>query len=766
MPRSVPRHGTRHRIAFSALLTLSAGLCIQTGARAAEPEDDGVQSKTIQPVRGTQARKPSSDRKRPGDAGVVTGSGTASSAEGRDERIEVRAQRQNRMEVKQGGNLGALGDKKGLDVPFNVRGYTSALILNQQSQTLGDVLMNDPTVRTTYGYGNFSEQFIIRGFPVYGDDVAIDGLYGITPRQLVSPQLYDQVQVLNGASAFLNGAAPGGTAQGGNINLEFKHAGETPLTRITGDYTGTSIGGGALDVGRRFGQDKQFGVRINVAGRSGIAAIDRERRHQVAVGGGFDWHDRSRRTRVTLDMAYENQGVNGGRGGVFLSGVTRVPDVPRAGANYGQPWTYTELNYIYGKLKVEHDFGKHLTAYAQFGGLGGNEKGNYGSTYVTNSETGAAYNGAMYVPYVQTNESTQAGLRAHFHTGGLGHEINAGGSGLWEENASAYALALTRQQTNLYDPTLYNAAQPETYIGGNIDNPQKNNTTRLWSLFFSDTVSAFHDRVALTAGFRYQSIKTVAYNYGKGTPTGYDQGVFTPVVGLVVHPTQRTSLYFNRIEGLAPGPEATGNVVNLGQIFPPYQTVQYEIGAKYDIGRFATSVAVFQIDRPNGYSVAIPGTGTSIFSVDGLQRNRGLEFTVNGEIVKGLRFNGGASIIDADQRRTSGGLYDGNRAIGVPGYTINGNLEYDVPFIRGATLTGRVIQTGHQYADNLNTLRVPSWTRFDVGARYSFVVEHKAITTRLGVDNLANSRYWESAFGGYLLQGLPRTFKFSVTADF
>ncbi|RUT27289.1 TonB-dependent siderophore receptor [Asaia sp. W19] len=683
-----------------------------------------------------------------------------------DEQIEVKAQRQNRMEVKSGGNLGALGDKKGLDVPFNVRSYTSALILNQQSQTLGEVLMNDPTVRTTYGYGNFSEQFIIRGFPVYGDDVAIDGLYGITPRQLVSPQLYDQVQVLNGASAFLNGAAPGGTAQGGNINLEFKHAGDTPLTRITGDYTSSSMGGGAVDVGRRFGQDKQFGVRINVAGRSGVSAIDREKRHQVAVGGGFDWHDRSERTRVTVDMAYENQGVNGGRGGVFLSGVTSVPKVPGAGANYGQPWTYTELNYIYGKLKVEHDFGKYLTAYAQFGGLGGNEKGNYGSTYVTNSQTSAGYNGAMYVPYVQTNESTQAGLRSHYHTGGIKHEINAGGSGLWEENASAYALALTRQQTNLYHPTLYNASQPETYIGGNIDNPQKNNTTRLWSLFFSDTVSAFHDRVALTAGFRYQSIKTVAYNYGKGTPTGYDQGAFTPVVGLVVHPTRQTSIYFNRIEGLAPGPQASGQVVNLGQIFPPYQTVQYELGAKYDIGRFSTSVSIFQIDQPNSYTVAIPGTGMSIFSVDGLQRNRGIEFTVNGEIVKGLRFNGGTSIIDADQRRTSGGLYDGNRAIGVPGYTINGNLEYDLPFIRGATVTGRVIQTGHQYANNLNTLRVPNWTRFDVGARYSFVVEHKAITTRLGVDNLANSRYWESAFGGYLLQGLPRTFKFSVTADF
>ncbi|CDG39898.1 Ferrichrome-iron receptor [Asaia bogorensis] len=737
------------RLALSALLMLSATLPCQAFAQDQTPAQAQSQSGAVKDSQKS-AREVNKARRQ-----ALTS----------DEQIEVKAQRQNRMEVKSGGNLGALGNKKGLDVPFNVRSYTSALILNQQSQTLGEVLMNDPTVRTTLGYGNFSEQFVIRGFPVYGDDVAIDGLYGITPRQLVSPQLYEQVQVLNGASAFLNGAAPGGTAQGGNINLEFKHAGDTPLTRVTGDYTSSSMGGGAVDVGRRFGQDKQFGVRINVAGRSGVAAIDREKRHQVAVGGGFDWHDRAERTRVTVDMAYENQGVNGGRGGVFLSGATSVPKVPGAGSNYGQPWTYTELNYIYGKLKVEHDFSKYLTAYAQFGGLGGNEKGNYGSTYVTNSQTGAGYNGAMYVPYVQTNESTQAGLRSHFNTGGIKHEINAGGSGLWEENASAYALALTRQATNIYNPTLYNASQPETYIGGNIENPQKNNTTRLWSLFFSDTVSAFHDRVALTAGFRYQSIKTVAYNYGNGT-TSYDQGAFTPVVGLVVHPTRQTSIYFNRIEGLAPGPQASGQVVNLGQIFPPYQTVQYELGAKYDIGRFSTAVSIFQIDKPNAYSVAIPGTSTSIFSVDGLQRNRGIEFTVNGELFKGLRFNGGTSIIDADQRRTSGGLYNGNRVIGVPGYTINGNLEYDLPFIRGATLTGRVIQTGHQYADNLNKMRVPNWTRFDVGARYSFVVEHKAITTRLGVDNLANTRYWESAFGGYLLQGLPRTFKFSVTADF
>lgn len=240
----------------------------------------------------------------------------------KDENLLVTARRRNQMEVISGGQLGALGTKKGLDVPFNIRSYTSSLILNQQSQTLGEVLENDPSVRTTYGYGNFSEIFVIRGFPVYGDDVAINGLYGITPRQLVSPQLYDQVQVLNGASAFLNGAAPSGTAIGGNINLMFKHAQNTPITRLTGDYANQGVGGGSLDVGRRFGQDKAYGLRLNVAGLSGQTSIDHERRHSVALGADFDWHDD--KTRISLDMNYQNQGVNGGGRACFLAQMRRA----------------------------------------------------------------------------------------------------------------------------------------------------------------------------------------------------------------------------------------------------------------------------------------------------------------------------------------------------------------------------------------------------------------------------------------------------------
>ena len=50
--------------------------------------------------------------------------------------------------------------------------------------------------------------------------------------QLIAPELFQSVEVLNGASAFLNGAAPGGTSIGGSVNLQLKRAGDDPLTDV------------------------------------------------------------------------------------------------------------------------------------------------------------------------------------------------------------------------------------------------------------------------------------------------------------------------------------------------------------------------------------------------------------------------------------------------------------------------------------------------------------------------------------------------------
>lgn len=684
--------------------------------------------------------------------------------------IVVTAQRDNQTQVSRKGQLGILGNKDAADVPFSIKSYNAAMILNQQPQTLGQVLENDPSVRTTYGFGNAAEQFIIRGYTLTGDDVGYDGLYGIVPRQLVAPELYENVQVLNGASAFLFGAAPGGSGIGGSVNLIPKRAGERNLTRVTANYTSSSHVGGSFDVSRRFGANGEWGVRVNGAARSGDVAIDDEFRSAYVLGGAIDY--RGERLRLSLDVAYQRVKIERLRPKVTIATAT-IPVVPDASHNYGQAFSYTTLRDIFGQFKAEYDLADNAMLYAAFGARDGSENGIYEGLTVTNATTGAATGTALFVPRTDNNEAAQAGIRVKLAAGGITHEVNFGGSYIWQVNRNAfdfrYGPGFAGFATNLYTTPV--AALPSSaFVGGNLANPYPVGRTRLGSAFASDTIGLFQDRVLVTGGLRLQSIDTRSYSYydGGSLTSRLKTDAVTPVVGVVVKPIKGVSIFANRIEGLQQGAVAPAGTTNAGEIFPAFKSTQYEVGGKLALGRFNASLAAYTTDQPSSGSIALTTT-TFRFGVAGIQRNRGIEFSVDGEPVKGLRIIAGGSINDAKLRQTPGGTNDGNTAVGVPTYLINGNVEWDVPMLRGVTLTGRVVQTGKQYVNAANTLQIPDWTRVDLGARYVAPIADRAITFRAGVDNVANRRYWASAFDTFsqaLLQGAPRTFKLSASVDF
>ena len=164
--------------------------------------------------------------------------------------------------IANGARLGVLGEQKALDVPFNVISYTSKLIDNQQARTLQDVVKNDSSIQNVRGYGNFSQGFRIRGFDLYGDDISLNGLYGILPRQILPLEDVERVEVIKGSSAFLNGIPAGGSGVGGNINIESKHATSVPTRRVSVDYTSRKQPGISADIGQRFGDNDQFGVGL------------------------------------------------------------------------------------------------------------------------------------------------------------------------------------------------------------------------------------------------------------------------------------------------------------------------------------------------------------------------------------------------------------------------------------------------------------------------------------------------------------------------
>lgn len=710
------------------------------------------------------------------------------------EDIIVTAQ-QAQKQVVSNGDLGALGAKSALDTPFNVTSYTAQLVLDQQSETIGDVLENEPSVRTTYGSGNQSELFVIRGFALFGDDVSIDGLYGVTPRQIVSPELYESIQVLNGASAFLFGAAPGGSGIGGGINLTPKRAQKT-LLRATASYSADSIFGGNFDIGTRFGGEKEFGIRVNGVYRSGDTAVDNEHREARVIGASFDF--RKGPGRFFLDFGYEDQRAEWSRPTVRLAANIGVPEAPKSTDNYGQPWTFTKLRDVYAIARAEVDITDDIMAYMAAGMRDGAESGNYSTVTITNIAAaaipatpttpavpavivaGAGTASRLFVPRSDNNESGQLGVRGKFATGPVSHEFSLGGSVNFTENRNSFTFGAfptsvrtpcgapsTGFCTNLYNAPIVavptNATLPSA--GGSLTDLPRVSTSEFKSLFISDTLGVMDGKLQLTVGARRQNLIVNGYNRGTLLRTShYNKSATTPVVGLIVRPTENLSFYANRIEGLAQGPAAPTTAINAGEIFPPFRSVQYEIGGKIAIRGLTGTLALYQTKQPSQINRDVPGG--VLFTVDGEQRNRGIELTFNGEPSKFIRFIGGIAINDAKLLRTSTPANNGNRAIGVPKYQVNFGAEIVPPFLPKATVTARVVHTSTQEIDIANTQTLPAWTRFDLGLRYVLVADDHPITLRLSAENIDNRNYWYSAFGGYLLQGQPRTVKASVTFEY
>jgi iron complex outermembrane receptor protein len=675
--------------------------------------------------------------------------------------IVVTAQVENASEVVNGGVAGILGNKPAEDLPFSIRSYDESLILNQQPQTLAEVLENDPTIRATYGFGNAAEVFIIRGFDLIGEDVGLGGLYGIAPRQLIAPELFQSVQVLNGANAFLNGAAPGGSGLGGSVNLLLKRASNDPLTRATVSFISDSHIGGSFDVARRFGSAGEWGLRVNGAYRDGEVSIDREDRRTQVLGVALDWQGDA--ARVALDLAYQEVRVDQLRPKVTLA-ANAVPAVPGASDNFAQDYTYTEMRDLFGALSAEFDLAENVLLYGKAGARDGREEGIYGGFTLDEAVTGAGRGHALYVPRTDNNEAAEVGLRAKFGSA-VTHEVNFGGSANWQVNRNAYDFrygpGAARFANNLYTPFAVPLPSSSS-VGGDLDDPWVIARSRLTSLFASDTVGLWDERVLLTGGLRLQSIRAKGYDYATGAllpESNYQDEAVTPVIGLVVKPTGRLSLYANRIEALEQGPMAPNDldITNRGALLAPRKSEQYEIGGKIGLGKLFAGLSLYHLERP-GEGV-LPDNS---FGYLGDQRHKGLELTFNGELAPGVRIISGLALIDTE-------LVAGNEVAGVPSFTANADLEWDLAFVPGLTLVGRLAHTGEQWVDNANTLKIDDWTVFDLGARYVFAADQTPITVRLTVDNVANKRYWASAYDAFnpaLLQGQPRTVRASISADF
>jgi iron complex outermembrane receptor protein len=660
-------------------------------------------------------------------------------------------------QVARGGGLGLLGYRDVMDTPFNQTSYTARLMEDQQARFVADVLSNDPTARADGSPSSGADWFSIRGFALGNGDIRFNGLAGVAPAHFNSmmSESIERVEVLKGPNAMIAGVEPLGGV-GGSINVVSKRAPDQPLGRLTVDYTSVLRLGGHADVARRFGASGQFGLRFNGVYRDGDTVVDSQTRRSRLAALGLDY--RGGRFRVSSDLAYQYQDLRGTRGPALLAEGIAVPRAPDNRVNFFDPFEFSNPAVLYGTVRGEVDLWRQLMAFVAVGGNRRNQRSIYSNRTITDALGTVAGGDVSLRADRMYGGTVEAGLRADFSTARLRHRA-----------ALLYALVgrqlriatvpFTYQASNIYAPT-YGPPPDRSLIPDPAD-ASKMHELWLSSASLADTVSFLDERIQLTLAVRLQSIDSTWFDPMTGAQGSvYQRRRLTPTFALLGKPARGLSLYGNYAEGLQEGPIAPDTAVNAGQVFSPHVTRQVEVGAKHDFGRFVTTLSLYQIAQPSGRT----NPASNLFGVDGEQRHRGVDLNFHGEVAW-VRWLGGLAAIDSELRRTEGGVHDGNTGIGAPALRVVVGAEWDVLWVRGLTLSGRLIHNGGAYLDPANRQRVPGWSRWSAGARYGAIFPGgRAFTVRANLDNVLGASYWDAS--GYSLgQGEPRRFYLSAAFD-
>jgi iron complex outermembrane receptor protein len=659
-------------------------------------------------------------------------------------------------QVAQGGTLGLLGSTSVMNVPFSTVNYTSKVIEDQQARTIADTLINDASVRLTTGSNGFDDTFQIRGFQVPASDIGFNGLYGLISSSRVPAQIVERIELLKGPGALINGIAPGGSI-GGGINILSKRAPEVPFTRLTPFFMSAGNYGLHLETSRRFGENKEWGVRFNGVGRNGEASIN-DGNWRAGLGAlSIDY--RGERVRWTLDAISQNDDTRNTRPQISIeSNVPFIPAPPNARSNW---YPDTKLrqrdNTVASGLEI--DLTDWLTAYAGIGYRDGRNEQTFpdsraGGTRGIDEFGNFNLFNSYYDSYTQT-VSGNVGFRSQFETGAITHKLNVAYTGFQQEAGNAYVRSAGFIPSNVYNPV------PLPDVTGPRLSPQRSSDTTLTSLAIVDTMSVLNDRLLVTLGARQQNVVVDSFSTTTGARTGgYDASATTPLAGVVIKPWHNVSFYANYAEGLTRGTVVGPGYTNTGAVLAPYKSKQQEAGVKIDWGTITTTAAIFQIMRPNSIT-----TASGALAYDGEQRNRGLELSAYGELWSGLRGIASVTFLRPELTNPANPLERGNDAQGVPNRTFSVGLDWDTPWIAGLSLNGRVIYTSGPYLTAANTLRFPDWTRVDVGARYVTAINGKPVTIRASIENLFDETYWLTT-GTFVTVASPRTYLVSASFDF
>ena len=655
-------------------------------------------------------------------------------------------------------DVGMLGKEDAFSIPLSVINFDRQVIADQEPRTVVDMVSKkDASVMAFGGESNTLQGVYVRGLQLDARQFSLNGLSGIYSNYSSPTVAADSVQLIKGASTATVGMDAEGSA-GAAINITTKRAGDEPLNEISTAWFSNNRIQPGFDVGRRFGDQQQWGVRVNGKYREGDTARRHydEQNQEVAIGLDY----RGEKLTLGLDVLHNERETHGGRARVqdMQQLKFQMPDAPDGKINLSPGWSGQTTKDQTVAFTFDYDTQNHLKISGGIGHMESRYYGSFGQARMSDANGDYRFQSLRGMDYHTRTTSANVKLRGDFKTGAVTHDWSASADYVKRQRDFDQGDTLTIDNLNIYNPQ-FGAPQPF----GNLKQSTDNAFTAP-SLAVADTMHLFDDRLRVTLGARLQYVQQENRNSGDKSTTH----ALSPVVGVAWMPQNDLTLYGNYMRDLEPGASVDSDYANGGTILRPAKTEQYEVGVRKDWadGLLTTTAALYQIRRP--------GTGVdehNYFGYNGEERNSGLELNAYANLMEQtLRPMVSFSFSRAELNNytlANGKRVDGKQQVTSPRFIAKAGVEWDTPFATGLTLNAHLQHYGKSYQNAENTYTLPGYTTVDLGAKYQSKVAGKDFILRGAVENVFNENYWQIQRGRYdrsfAVVGLPRTFWLKAT---
>lgn len=676
-------------------------------------------------------------------------------------------------------SIAGLGDGPAWQQPVQAQTFSEEMLKDAQVTRLADLTKLDASVTDSYNSVGYWDYLSVRGFTLdNGYNYRREGL-PVSAETRFPLENKASLEVLKGTSGLQSGVS----APGGLVNLLVKR----PDGRVRS--AGVSIDNAGevrtqIDLGDRFGQQAEFGLRVNAAVAKLNTHFDNTEGHSRLLAAAGDWRlSKDTLIEAEIEHSYTSQPT---LAGMSLLG-TALPSARAYSRNLNlnnQPWSQpVEMAGTTGTVRwtqtLNSDW-KSVVTYGEqhlrmndrmafpFGwtDYGDPADGNDDAYYYNFKDDGTF---DLY-DYRSENEkrltrSLKGELIGSVTLAGMRHDLRL------EWLRSLYSTDLKPQaynyagEMNLSQPYAPQPADPT------MNDASPNRWERTTELALQDTIHLAQDWKAWI-GLRHTRLNRYSVETDGDKDIRIEQSLNTPWAALGWTFAPKTQAYVSWGEGLETkaAPRLMEDALdNSGQVLPALKSRQIELGVKGQYAHEGVSALwgtnVFEIRRPQAETVG------NTYQLDGDARHRGVEGFWQGRMgAWGL--GGSAMFIDAERRGSQLGGVNGKNPVNVPEHAIklSGSYTFGAPWV--LALQADVVHEGPRWVDATNTLRLPSWTRLDLGVRaVQPLSDQRSVTWRLGVTNAFNKRAWREApsmFGGhtYLFQMRERTVTASAQIDF